>query len=244
MAQSILPFCLQCRCLFEELKDPVLLPCSHYILCQGCCQSEITCPNCDALLTNPVPNAYLSQLSAYVRNTLSQGGARLTAEEEIRPALQAYLSQSQSSADQTKVFDLRLTALKSVSEGRSETCGYCLSRKQSTGIRCSVCNRVDFGGVEYQGDLPQSILTLFHSPSEAQNNAVAPVAPISDCSDTQVIVSRNSAKVGAGAEPMPVPAPPQTKNIVISSSSVPPVSRLPVEYNIGVGHKSGCCLLI
>ena len=170
MSQSALPYCVICQTSFETLQDPVLFPCSHYLLCFPCCQSESThqrevfCPSCNALLAHSTPDQYLLQLCTNMRAWLEQGYDRATAEASILPMLQMYIGQKQAGVVERHKGNLEQAEVKPVGGDMTANwlCAFCDTQNQHTSLRCQVCKRVYFGKVDATEELPESIQAIFN----------------------------------------------------------------------------------
>ena len=161
-----LPVCMICKQPLIRLTQPVLLPCTHYVVCSTCWEQgtdgpgRVKCPYCPQIYSELTRDVYITEVGNRLRGTPKE--ALAPAEEEEKYQLARYLLDYK----ETHSTDLaQIPLVFADSQARGWDCTYC-SERANDQQRCRLCNRVNLDCVEEE-PLPESIAALF-----ARNEAV------------------------------------------------------------------------
>ena len=169
------PVCMLCQQPLVHITHPILLPCTHYIVCLPCFETEtggfgrVKCRDCAQLCSNSSKDEYIADMICRLSTMPSEA---LPQEEVEKHQLAVYLRRYQKSHPP----DLAQISLLPQESHRSNwDCFYC-AEKANDQVRCRKCRRVNLNKVEDVW-LPGSIAALLNQTQVIQVSAIGLVFP-------------------------------------------------------------------
>ena len=153
------PVCMLCQQPLVHITHPILLPCTHYIVCLPCFEAgtdgpgRVKCPYCPQLYSDSSKDDYLAEVSNRLNATSSETLPQT--EEEEKYKLAVYLLHYKESHPT----DLAHISLAPEDLAILWDCYYC-AESANDQLRCRKCMRVNLGRVE-NVELPESIAAVF-----------------------------------------------------------------------------------
>jgi len=167
---SSFPTCMLCQQPLAHITYPILLPCTHYIVCLPCFEvgrdesGRVKCAHCDQSYSNLSKDEYITEMGYRLSTTPSE--ALPQTEEEEKYQLAVYLLRYKESHPT----DLAQISLLPKESQRSHwDCFYCAERANDQ-MRCRKCKRVNLNKVEDVG-LSESIAAALTQTEVIELNA-------------------------------------------------------------------------
>lgn len=170
------PVCMLCQQPMVHITHPILLPCTHYIVCLPCFEvgtdgpARVKCPYCPQLYSDSAKNDYIAEVSnrlnATASNTLSQ------IEEEEKYKLAVYLLHYKESHP----IDLaQISLMPEDSYASLWDCYFC-AESSNDQLRCRKCRRVNLAKVG-NVELPESIAAVLTKAEGIELSSISLTIP-------------------------------------------------------------------
>lgn len=160
-----LPECLLCQQPLLRLEQPVLLPCTHYVVCSLCWArgtegpGRVKCPLCPQIYSNLTPDHYLTEVGDRLRAAPREALAPVEEEEKYQLAVYLLHCKEAHTTDLTQI-----PLCPEAFESQVWDCFYCGERANDQ-LRCKLCRRVNWDRVGEE-PLPESIAAVFPRKEE------------------------------------------------------------------------------